>query len=153
LIARAIHSAYLDKKRESGEFDYNDPANLEWSKLDEGLKKSNYFQADFIYAQLRAIGCDILPVDTWDEPLFAFTETEIEYLAEREHERWMNERLQDGWRYGPSKDVINKTSPYLVPYYELSDTMKDYDRNIVRTIPTILAKIDLKIIRDNDVSL
>ena len=114
------------------------------------MKESNYHQADFIYSQLLAIGCDIVPESSWDEPAFTFTPTELEYLAEREHERWMQERIKNGWRYGPVKDIEKKISPYLVPYRLLDDEIKDYDRNTVRAIPHILAKLDLKIIRELD---
>ena len=40
------------------------------------------------------------------------------------HEKWMEVRLADGWRYGPVKDEIKKTHPDLVPYVELPDSEK-----------------------------
>lgn len=150
LIARAIHNTYLTKKKECATLDGNDPANREWPDLNELLKESNYHQADFIYSQLLAIGCDIIPESSWDEPAFTFTPTELEYLAEREHERWMQERIKNGWRYGPAKDIEKKISPYLIPYRLLDDEIKDYDRNTVRALPHILSKIQFKIIRYKD---
>lgn len=150
LIARAIHNTYLAKKRESGGVDENDPANREWNELNEELKASNYDQADFMYSQLYSIGLDIVPAYSWNESLFLFSESELEYLAEREHERWMHERIQNGWRYGSPRNVSQKISPYLIPYPLLDDEIKDYDRNTVRAIPSILEKLDLKIIRGTD---
>ena len=147
LIARAIHNNYLAKMRYSGEINRADPANRSWDTLDMELKASNYHQADFFYSQIQAIGCDIVPIDSWDEPLFTFSDDEIEFLARREHERWMQERILNGWRFGPAKDTTQKISPYLIPYHLLEDDIRDYDRNSIRAIPHILAKLDLKMVR------
>jgi hypothetical protein len=35
------------------------------------------------------------------------------------HEEWLNNKMRDGWRYGPSKDLEKKEHPGLVPYAEL----------------------------------
>ena len=59
--------------------------------------------------------------------------TQVEHLAEREHERWVEERTRAGWTYAPGdKDVDAKTSPYLVPWDELDEDIKEYDRDPVR---------------------
>lgn len=44
------------------------------------------------------------------------------------HQKWMDNKLADGWRYGPVKDEIKKTHPDLVGYDELPDEekLKDY---------------------------
>lgn len=39
--------------------------------------------------------------------------------SEQIHERWMAQRLAEGWRYGPVKDLTAKTNPNLVPYLDL----------------------------------
>jgi hypothetical protein len=40
-----------------------------------------------------------------------------------------------------------KTTPWLVPYAQLSEDMKEFDRDPVRKIPVLLARIDLKVVR------
>ena len=61
-------------------------------------------------------------------------------LAEKEHERFVNERVRDGWTYAPPpKDPDRKTSPWLVPWSELPEDMKDIDRDTVRNIPAFLS--------------
>lgn len=38
---------------------------------------------------------------------------------ESSHIGWMEEKVADGWRYGPVKDPEAKTHPCLLPYQEL----------------------------------
>ena len=49
----------------------------------------------------------------------------------REHERWMRERLAQGWRYGPTKDAAAKTSPFLVPFAELPEVERRKDALVI----------------------
>ena len=51
-----------------------------------------------------------------------------------EHARWNAERWLAGWRLG-KKDLIKKTSPWLLPWEELPDEIKEFDRQAVREIP------------------
>ena len=44
-----------------------------------------------------------------------------------QHDQWMREKLEGGWRYGPTKDEAAKTHPSLLPYAELSETEKRKD--------------------------
>lgn len=76
-----------------------------------------------------------------------FTQDEIEIMAQMEYERWIAEQLLDGWKRGTQKDVTRKTSPYLVPWSELPDDAREQDRQIVRQIPELLAKVGLEIDR------
>ncbi len=47
---------------------------------------------------------------------------------EDSHRSWMNQKLIDGWKFGPVKDEVQKTHPCMVPYAELPATQraKDY---------------------------
>jgi hypothetical protein len=51
-----------------------------------------------------------------------------ERLAENTHDLWAQQRLAEGWIYGPRRDDVLKQHPCLVPYGELSDSEKEYDR-------------------------
>jgi hypothetical protein len=51
-----------------------------------------------------------------------------EVLAKNTHEVWAAGRIADGWTYGATRDDAAKKHPCLVPYEELSESEKEYDR-------------------------
>jgi len=51
-----------------------------------------------------------------------------EILAKNTHEVWASKRIADGWSYGAVRDDEKKHHPCLVPYEELPETEKEYDR-------------------------
>ncbi len=55
----------------------------------------------------------------------------IELLAENVHNTWAAERLREGWTYAPTRNNQRKQTPLLVPYRQLPESEKDYDRNTV----------------------
>ena len=65
----------------------------------------------------------------------------VELLAEHVHEIWMQGRIKQGWTYGPKRDDNKKQTPCLVPYKELPEEEKEYDRNTaLETIKFLLEK-------------
>lgn len=63
-----------------------------------------------------------------------------EQIAENVHENWALGRINDGWTYGEVRDDSKKQTPCLVPYDELSESEKEYDRNTaLQTIRLIVA--------------
>lgn len=63
-----------------------------------------------------------------------------ELLARNTHENWSKQRMAEGWSYGPQRDDGKKEHPSLVPYEQLSESEKQYDRTTaIETIKTILA--------------
>ncbi len=54
-----------------------------------------------------------------------------EVLAEAEHNGWMVERMLNGWKYGRKKDEKAKTQKYLIPYSQLPEDTKEYDRHTI----------------------
>lgn len=146
ILARAIHDQYL-AKQSLHDAEQNDAAMAPWDDLPERLRESNRLQAEGILEKLRAVGCDILPLTDWNAPAFSFTPAEIEYLAEMEHERWMEAMKTRGFSLGPVKDEQKKTHPSMVPYIELSEPEKEKDRDAVRMIPRYLGLIDFQVYR------
>lgn len=63
-----------------------------------------------------------------------------EKIAENVHDVWAAERIRTGWTYGPKRDDEKKHNPCLVPYCELTEGEKEYDRNsALETIKMILS--------------
>lgn len=80
------------------------------------------------------------PIDTSGVELSPDVLRLAERLAEHVHDVWASERLADGWRYGPRRDDERKEHPSLVPYAELAESEKKYDRNTaLGTLKAILA--------------
>lgn len=141
-IARAIHERY--RRKHGGNSSAGDPSLEPWEKLSESLKHSNRSQAAAIPAKAASLGCRIAPLDG---PPASFSLADLERLARTEHERWVQERRESGWTAGPVKDVGRKQTPYLVPWEDLSEEIRELDRDAVRGIPEALAAARLGLYR------
>lgn len=63
----------------------------------------------------------------------------VEEMSRNVHEVWAKSRMDQGWTWGPQRDDTLKTHPDLVPYDELTEEEKDYDRDTsLQTIKLIL---------------
>ena len=63
-----------------------------------------------------------------------------EKIAENVHDNWAAARIAEGWVYGEERSDALKTTPCLVPYDQLSETEKNYDRQTaMETLKLILA--------------
>ncbi len=69
------------------------------------------------------------PIDTSNIELPVSLEQLLEKLAANTHEVWALRRINEGWTYGPIRDDANKKHPCLVPYQELAEPEKEYDRD------------------------
>ena len=60
-------------------------------------------------------------------------------LAKNVHEVWAQQRFAEGWNYGAEHNYDRREHPSLVPYEELPENEKVYDRNTaLETIRYIL---------------
>ena len=63
-----------------------------------------------------------------------------ERLAENAHALWAAQRIKDGWTFGPQRDDAKKLHPCLIPYDQLPDSEKEYDRQTaLGTLKAVLA--------------
>lgn len=63
-----------------------------------------------------------------------------EKIAENVHEVWAAGRISQGWTYGEQRNDEKKTTPCLVPYNELTEQEKEYDRKTaMETLKLIIA--------------
>jgi len=142
-MARAFHQLYLENRLRTAPPGVVDPALVPWHQLDPGLQDSNRQQADHVPVKLRAIGCFSAPHQSpQDSPFVGFEAGETDLLSRMEHRRWVTERLLAGWRFAPGpKDVARRTSPYLVPWDQLPDEIRQQDEASVKAIPHVLDKV------------
>ena len=65
----------------------------------------------------------------------------LEELAKNVHDQWAKGRIGEGWTYGPERNDALKQTPCLVPYEQLPEIEKEYDRNTaLQTIKFLLEK-------------
>ena len=80
------------------------------------------------------------PIATSGVPLSADILNLTELLARNTHEVWAVQRRAEGWTHGPRRDDAKKEHPCLVPYEQLPESEKEYDRKAaLETIKVILA--------------
>jgi hypothetical protein len=80
------------------------------------------------------------PIDTSQVALTPDIVDLTERLAENAHELWAIKRMAEGWTYGPEKRGDIQQTPLLVPYAELSEAEKQYDRDLaMETLKVVLA--------------
>jgi hypothetical protein len=149
ILARAKHEHYLESERERGVAPAANPSIVPWVDLDESLRESNRLFADSIGAKLAAARCVVVPspLVNPNDPPFTFSDAEVEDLAHGEHDRWCSDLRSQGWRWGPTKDAARKLHPSLVPWSELPEEERDKDREPIRALPRMLARVGFAIER------
>jgi len=119
-LARGIHQMYLESQPSlpsaSGEASHHKALQL-WSDLPQWERKQNLLKADHWSIRLRAIRC--APA-TQSSVVPVFNADEVVAQAKMEHNRYVNTKLYDGWRYGPKRIEEAKINPFLVPWEQLS---------------------------------
>lgn len=70
-----------------------------------------------------------------------------ERLAENAHDIWARQRLQDGWKHGAKRDDAKKEHPCLVPYGQLPESEKAYDRNAAMETLKAIVALGYRIVR------
>jgi ppGpp synthetase/RelA/SpoT-type nucleotidyltranferase len=129
---------------------------MPWDKLDPSLQYSNLQQVAFYEHILKRVGLSIRKADNpvlynikdhLNEIKHDDEKTEYDFLANLEHARWNAERLLDGWKYGPDKDIAKKLNPCIIAWDELDDKTKTYDYDPIDNIPVLLAKIGYEVFK------
>ena len=85
------------------------------------------------------------PVDTSDVVLDSSLLELGEEISRNVHEVWAADRIAQGWKYGEKRDDEKRETPCLVPYEELPEEEKDYDRNTAMETIKLIVKLGYKI--------
>jgi len=145
-LARAIHDTYgaVHQVVARSQVQAGTVSLGQWDELPEQFKESNRAQAREIGEKLAVIGCLMVP--TFDPALgFAFEDAEVQLLARLEHERWMDERTAQGFKFGLVRG--DRIRPDLVPWERLSDEARTRNIQDVRRIPGMLAHAGFQVLR------
>ena len=85
------------------------------------------------------------PIDTAGVRLPESLEALTELIAQNVHDIWALGRIREGWVYGAVKDSVRKTTPLLVPYAELPESEKAYDRDTALETLRLILKLGYEI--------
>ena len=91
---------------------------------------------------------DPMPIETIDYQLSDDLEELIEAIAENAHDVWARQRMNEGWTYGPERDDNKKENPDLVPYSDLTNKEKEYDRKMARETLMVVQRLGYKITKE-----
>lgn len=153
ILAPIAHEFYRQKRLE--EFNPNTvdinkfKVLMPWDKLDASLQHSNRKQVAFYEHILKRVNLNIR--EAGNPVLFnikaELSTTEYDHLAKLEHARWNAERLLEGWRYGPEKNITAKLNPYITAWENLDYATRVFDYDPVDNIPKLLAEIGYEVYR------
>ncbi len=89
-----------------------------------------------------------MPIDTSDVDLSEELNGLIEKMAKNVHEVWAQNRMEQGWTYGVERSDSLKQHPCLIPYDELPDEEKAYDRDTALSTLKLICKLGFKISKE-----
>ena len=90
------------------------------------------------------------PMDTSDIRLPEELNELVELMSENVHEVWAQNRISQGWSYGEVRNDELKQHPCLVPYEDLSEEEKLYDRETSTETLKLILKLGFNIKRVDD---
>lgn len=88
------------------------------------------------------------PMDTSDIQLPEELNTLIEQMSKNVHDVWAKNRIEQGWTYGEKRSDELKQHPCLIPYEELPEVEKDYDRDTALGTLKLILKLGFKISKE-----
>jgi len=128
VLARALHDNYRSQLTKRG-YRYSKKPNdkkrtssslIPFDKLTEELKSQNLSAAREMPDKLALAGYAIIPDRTGDGQT-VFPADDIEVMAEREHDRWLRDKISAGWVYGKPRDDAAKHHPAMLPWHALTE--------------------------------
>ena len=88
------------------------------------------------------------PMDTKDIQLSEELDVLIEQMAKNVHEVWAQSRIEQGWTYGEERSDALMQHPCLIPYEELPEVEKAYDRDTALGTLKLICKLGFKISKE-----
>jgi len=89
------------------------------------------------------------PIDTSDIALSEDLAGLTEAMARNVHEVWAAGRIKEGWTFGAIRNDQNKTHPCLIPYEQLPESEREYDRQTAIQTLKLIMKLGYTITQAN----
>lgn len=102
-----------------------------------------------VTASMRANGYNPQPINVEDIDLDGDLEELTEAIAENAHDIWARARMDEGWTYGLVRNDTLRQHPDLVPYAQLPDSEKEYDRLMAMNTLRLVHRLGFDIINRN----
>ncbi len=147
------YHAVVVKKITDKEVELFNPASLEDSVVCSREKfETAWKEAKAYMARVKGRDFDYnpRPIDLDDVELSVDLLDLREAIAENAHEVWADQRQEEGWTYGPTRDDQKKQHPDMLPYAQLPESEKEYDRRMAFDTIKLMKKLGYDIIRHED---
>lgn len=147
-----FHAVYITSVEEDGAVMY---LNLD-TMLEEVVEKKEFLKAwkcsgNYMVSATKSLnGYNPQPINIEDISLDANLEDLTEAIAENAHDIWARARMDEGWTYGPVRDDTRKQHPDLVPYAQLPDSEKEYDRLMAMNTLRLVRRLGYDILYENN---
>ncbi len=144
MLAKAIHEDYIAARKKR-----NEPIRVaeKFEDLDDSARYSNLRQAMNIGKKLQKVGYVLVSQDANGKGITQFDDDTIEQYAILEHDDWMEGKIKDGWSYAPTRDDSQKKHNCLIPWNQLSDMYKGYDRDVARNVIKLAILAGMKVVK------
>lgn len=143
-----FHAIYITNVEEDGAVMY---LNLD-TMLEDTVEKNDFLKAwkcsgNYLVSATKSLnGYNPQPINVVDISLDANLEDLTEAIAENAHDIWARARMDEGWTYGHIRDDAKKQHPDLVPYAQLPDSEKEYDRIMAMNTLRLVRRLGFDII-------
>lgn len=143
-----FHAVYITSIEEDGAVMY---LNFD-TMLEDTIEKDDFLKAwkcsgNYMMSATKSLdGYNPQPINVEDISLDANLEDLTEAIAENAHDIWARARMDEGWTYGPVRDDAKKQHPDLVPYAQLPESEKEYDRLMAMNTLRLVRRLGFDII-------
>lgn len=115
--------------------------------LEEFARAWHYSKNYMVCASAEGLEYLPHPIDVTDVDLDENLMELSEAIAENAHEIWASKRRAEGWRFGPKRDDELLQHPDMIPYCELTEGEKYYDRDMALNTIRLVKKLGFDITR------
>lgn len=130
----------------------NNSDNLPLDVFTQAWADTSYYEVE-IFDQKDRPQYTPRPIDSEDINLDDNLIDLREAIAENAHDIWASARIKEGWSYGPQRNDLLKQTPDLVPYADLPDSEKQYDRDLAMETMKLVKKLGYDFLKKNNSEL